>query len=371
MWTRKELKTKAKASLRRNYWKTVLIALVFTLVCGGASSVSISNGAASVGKDAVVEEEVTTYDDFGTEEDTWMFDEMDDADTTDIDNPSADELTGVMDARGDEADVAEDEGTMISLDVPGDVSLSAVFAITGVVFLLIAGLLAIALTVVAFVVNPIEVGTARFFTRNLNQAAEVKELAYGFDHNYRESVKTMFWRDVRIILWGLLFVVPGVIKSYEYRMIPYLLADDPTMTKDQAFAQSKAMMNGNKWRAFVLDLSFIGWYLLALPTLGLVTVFYASPYKKMTDAALYEELRYGSTDVQDNAALPAPVEPVSDGMQVPVPPFAAADTPAPVWDDEPADEPAADEPVADKSTVDEPADSASPDDSVVAEDPQA
>ena len=187
---------------------------------------------------------------------------------------------------------------------------------------------------VAHRLNPLEVGTYRFFTRNLNQKAEVKEVAFGFDNNYRETVKTMFWRDIYTLLWGLLLIIPGIVKAYEYRMIPYLLADDPTMTKDRAFAESKRMMTGNKWRAFVLDLSFIGWYLLALPTLGLVTIFYASPYKKMTDAALYEKLRYGQLDLQDNAPLPAPAP--TSVAAVPVPPFAAEDAPAPVWDDEDA-----------------------------------
>ena len=181
-------------------------------------------------------------------------------------------------------------------------------------------------------------GTARFFTRNLNQPAEVKEVAFGFDHNYLQTVKTMFWRDVYTLLWGLLLIVPGIVKAYEYRMIPYLLADDPTMSKDEAFAQSKRMMTGNKWRAFVLDLSFIGWYLLAIPTVGLVTIFYANPYKKMTDAALYEELRYGQAGSQGAAPLPAPAPAApSVASSVPVPPFAAADAPAPVWDDEPSD----------------------------------
>ncbi len=81
-------------------------------------------------------------------------------------------------------------------------------------------------------------------------------------------------------------------------MIPYLLAENPDMTKEEAFAESKKLMTGNKWKAFVLDLSFIGWYILSLLTCGIVGVFYVAPYKFSTNAALYEKLRYG-VDLED------------------------------------------------------------------------
>ena len=74
-------------------------------------------------------------------------------------------------------------------------------------------------------------------------------------------------------------------------MIPYLLADHPEMTRKEAFAASKAMMKGNKWKAFVLDLSFILWSMLGALTLGIVTVFYVEPYRQLTGAALYEKLK--------------------------------------------------------------------------------
>ena len=69
-----------------------------------------------------------------------------------------------------------------------------------------------------------------------------------------------------------------------------MLAENPNLTKEQAFAQSKQMMNGQKWEAFVLDLSFIGWDLLSAMTLGILSIFYVEPYRNLTFAALYEEL---------------------------------------------------------------------------------
>ena len=74
-------------------------------------------------------------------------------------------------------------------------------------------------------------------------------------------------------------------------MIPYILADNPDIDKKEAFAKSKAMMEGNKWKVFVLDLSFILWYLLGVITCGILNVFYVEPYRQLTDAALYEALK--------------------------------------------------------------------------------
>ena len=324
MWTRKELKSKAKGALHRNYWKTVLIALVFTLVCSGAGAFGAASGSGRVSGNVEADSNGFSVS-YGTSDEEFdgMTDEYDD-----IDTPPINDTMDTYDLRDEDDSIVELPHFTQRLSLPEILAIFGVLALTFVV------ICALAFTVSAFLANPVEVGTARFFTRNLNQKAEVKEVAFGFDNNYRETVKTMFLRDFFTFLWGLLFVIPGIVKAYEYRMIPYLLADDPTMTKDQAFAQTKRMMNGNKWRVFVLDLSFIGWYLLAIPTLGLSSLFYVSPYKKMTDAALYEELRYGQPQVPESSPLPAPPVGVAPAAQVPVPPFAAADAPVPVWDDE-------------------------------------
>ena len=182
--------------------------------------------------------------------------------------------------------------------VPGpEIVAIVIFVIVFIIIFAIA--MAIAIVLDAFVINPLEIGIRRFGLANLNAKAEVKEIGFGYDHNYKNGVKTMFFRDLYTFLWSLLFIVPGIVKSYEYRMIPYLLADHPDMTSEQAFAESKRMMTGQKWNAFVLDLSFIGWDILSILTLGILSIFYVEPYKFMTKAALYEKLAYGDT-MQDN-----------------------------------------------------------------------
>jgi hypothetical protein len=144
-----------------------------------------------------------------------------------------------------------------------------------------------------FLFNPLEVGCNRFFVRNLHEKAQVGNVGFAFDTYYLNNVKILFFRDLYLVLWTLLFIIPGIVKAYEYRMIPYILAENPHMSKKEVFAASKSMMMGNKWKAFVLDLSFLGWHILSVFTVGILELFYVAPYMYATNAALYEALAYG------------------------------------------------------------------------------
>ena len=71
------------------------------------------------------------------------------------------------------------------------------------------------------------IGAQRFFVVSHYQKAELGELGYAFSNGYMNVVKTMFMRGLFTSLWTLLFIIPGIIKGYEYRMIPYILAENP------------------------------------------------------------------------------------------------------------------------------------------------
>ena len=79
----------------------------------------------------------------------------------------------------------------------------------------------------------------------------------------KNTIFTMFMKGLFQFLWSLLLVIPGIIKAYEYRMIPYILSENPEISRQRAFEISKRMMMGNKWNTFVLDLSFLGWEILS------------------------------------------------------------------------------------------------------------
>ena len=92
--------------------------------------------------------------------------------------------------------------------------------------------------------------------------------------------------DLKTLLWLLLLIVPGVIKAYEYSMIPYLLAENPNLSASQAFSLSKQMTTGQKMDLFVLDLSFLGWIILGLICCG-IGILFVLPYPEATRAKVY------------------------------------------------------------------------------------
>lgn len=91
-------------------------------------------------------------------------------------------------------------------------------------------------------------------------------------------------------LWSLLFVIPGIVKSYSYAMTNFILMDRPELSASEAIAESQKMMNGHKMELFILDLSFIGWQLLSILTCGLLYLW-VGPYMFASHAAFYLELK--------------------------------------------------------------------------------
>ena len=142
-----------------------------------------------------------------------------------------------------------------------------------------------------FLANPVEVGGYYFFKENTEEpGAPFALIKKGFQ-NYGHTFATLFLRDLFLVLWFLLFLIPGLVKAYSYCMVPFILAEHPELSATEIITRSRRMMNGNKWRAFVLDLSFIGWIILGVFSLGLVFIFWTSPYMNSTHAALYLKLK--------------------------------------------------------------------------------
>lgn len=278
MWNRAELKGKAKFSFKRNYWKSVLISLLLALIVGGGGT-----GAGSFSRglsDGVFGSDESYTDDYDYNDGDYDDDSYDDESEYDI---IRDFSNGFAEGFQDGASHGHSGTAFAAL---------AIFGFTFIIIFLI--LMSVVILLDVFICNPIEVGCKRFYVRNLNESAQVGNVGFAFDNHYKNITKTMFFRDLYTILWTLLFIIPGIVKSYEYQMIPYLLAENPQMSREQAFAESKRMMSGQKWRAFVLDLSFIGWNILSAITLGILGIFYVQPYMDATHAALYEALRYGT-----------------------------------------------------------------------------
>ena len=98
-------------------------------------------------------------------------------------------------------------------------------------------------------------------------------------------------RALLIYLWSMLFIIPGIIAAYRYRMAKFLLLDDPSRGVTDCIRASKQMMYGHKWECFVLDLSFIGWWLLtAIPYVGYAVMVWTTPYINTTYVLYYMAL---------------------------------------------------------------------------------
>lgn len=283
-WKRKEIKDKAKKSFRANFWKCVATALILVIVGGGTAGAFGGGGNAFSHRD----EESAGHSINMVNED-WNF--SFDADMNDDEGNISIGIgpSGEQDESAEEITEAQEESEVIDIPAEAMVAFVVVMAVAALF------IFAVALVIDAFIANPLELGCKRFFRRNLDEPAAMSNIAFAFDSNYKNICKTMFLRDIYIVLWSLLFVIPGIIKSYEYKMIPYLLSENPEMTAEQAFAESKKLMTGNKWKAFVLDLSFILWDIASAATCGLLGLFWVAPYKASTQAALYEAIKYGTT----------------------------------------------------------------------------
>jgi hypothetical protein len=232
MWSRSFLKIRAKAVLKISYWKAFLVSLVIAIVGGGNGGFNFN----------------------------WNFGNN---------RPHNPFLN------------------------TGGVMFPKLFAIIIVVGSIII-LLAIAFRIL--IGYPLEVGGRKYFTQSAQYEIDMNYLGFGFKKSrYSDIVIAMLWRGFLNFLWFLLLIIPGIVKTYAYRMVPYILGDNPNIGYKRAVDLSKKMTNGQKFDMFVLDLSFIGWYLLGFIAL-LVGMLFVMPYENATKGELYILLRQAALD---------------------------------------------------------------------------
>ena len=153
----------------------------------------------------------------------------------------------------------------------------------------IAALLVMLLCWVVFLVNPLTVGRNRYFMENRQSLSPMSTVLTIFRTPYLNVVRVSFLVGLKIWL-GSLIIIPGIYWYYCYRQVPYLLAENPYMSTTRAMELSREMMRGEKFRSFVLDLSFLGWELLCMLTFGIGFLF-LEPYMQATYAEFYAVLR--------------------------------------------------------------------------------
>ncbi len=230
MWERAFLKQNAKLVLKTNYWMAFAVSLVAGLLAGGGGG----GGGGS----------------------------------------SASNLAGT-DGSGA---VSAIERFFSAIDLAVIISVFSLILLLGIAY-------------TVFIANPISVGKTRYFVRSRLEVSRFTLLFSSFQNNaYLGAVKTMILKDVYLFLWSLLLIIPGIVKGYAYRMVPYILADNPNIGAQRAIDLSNQMTKGEKLNIFVLDLSFLGWVLLGALACGIGTLF-VTPYIEATNAELYAVLK--------------------------------------------------------------------------------
>ena len=164
------------------------------------------------------------------------------------------------------------------------------------VFLPVSGIISLAQFVIG---GSVSIGHNRFCLKLVDgEEARFEDLFSGFDIFGNAFVLNLLI-TLKVIAWSLLFVIPGIIAAYRYSMATYIMAENPGMQATDAIERSKTLMDGRKGDLFCLDLSFIGWALLATLTAG-IGYLWLMPYMTVSRAAFYRSLPRSMGDQTPN-----------------------------------------------------------------------
>lgn len=142
-----------------------------------------------------------------------------------------------------------------------------------------------------FVLGPLSYGYYVSFlnSKRTGEVVRIENLFDGFK-DYARVFLTNLLQSIYIVLWTLLLIVPGIIKSISYSQTFFVLKDNPELKNNAAIERSMAMMEGHKMEYFCLILSFIGWLLLGILSLG-IGLLWVNPYIATATAHFYEYVK--------------------------------------------------------------------------------
>lgn len=213
MWDRKELKAKGKAAYNANKIACIVAALIL-MIAGGIGSGSTASPSVTVKNQLNNNEQVVeSYNN----------------------SVSGDDAVSV-EVNGQDLDGIKNNVPVAILS-------------TAIMFLILIGV-TVGLMVLALVLNPLHVGARKFFIQNASNPetkVDGMNVGFGFGKNYRDIVFSMLGTQMINLLWTLLLIAPGIYKAYCWRLVPFIIADNPELSGKEARAKSNAMMNGSKW----------------------------------------------------------------------------------------------------------------------------
>ncbi len=149
------------------------------------------------------------------------------------------------------------------------------------------------------------------FTLSVAKGDENSNFSLMFNgfNRFGDSFVAGLLKNIFTFLWSLLLIIPGIIKSYSYAMTFYIMQDEPGISGKEAIGKSRQIMAGYKGKLFLLDLSFIGWFLLSALTFGILMIFYVGPYYYTSRACFYEKIK--AEHASETASENVNVEPFS------------------------------------------------------------
>ncbi len=290
------LKDNAKLALKKNFWIIMAVVIVGSILgCNwsgiarnnGSANVNVNTGTGSTQKMLMQLENVINQ--ISDSNFTYDYDES----KTDVDN-----LESFYAAFLDYFDLTHQEFMKMLR--------GAILIILVIVILINIILSVIQFVIGSFLSAPIGVGVSNFFMRNRKGIGRFTDMFSAFNKGkYMNTVKAMFSSNIRMFGWSLLFYFPGLVKYYQMYFMSYIMAENPSITPARAREISSKMTEGHKWQIFVLELSFLGWILLAmmlflivvvcscgLLTLpGMLLLYPVNAYQYATFAELYAERR--------------------------------------------------------------------------------
>lgn len=295
MWNKKDLKRSARAALRANYLRCVVVSLLVMALAGGFAAGSSNNITLTLNNARLMAPE---------------------ASNTQVVNEVARNLFGQESGLWQEIGKMGNasQGVLATLFNNATASGNFLFGFLNAINQLIfndrvgAGIIIALGSVLVFlyyvlVENTLQVSQYRFYLENRRYTdTRVERVLFLYKIRRMGRVAwAMLMRAFFTVLW-FFAIIGGFVALYAYRLVPLILAENPDIPAGEALRLSRRMMKGSKWRCFMLDLSFLGWRILGIFTFYLLEIFYVNPYYTAANAELYMRLRRRALETETRGA---------------------------------------------------------------------
>ncbi len=274
---RKDLRKRARMTLKHHYFKILIVVFIFGIISGGGYNFGANSPSAEISERGISALNLPNSD---------IALEI----IENVENQTVQQIHSYT--RGVIAPIANNVIDNNSF-VVGIFSTIMMFISSNITNATIAtATLILMILLYLFFATIITVGKDRYFLEHRRYYdAEIDRLLFVFKiKQFGNVVKVEALKYLKLMLWlATIFMLP--VKYYEYLQIDYILAENPSIKAKDAFTISKEMMKGMKWQAFLLDASFLGWHLLNLLSFGLLDIFFVKMYHEAARAELYMYLR--------------------------------------------------------------------------------